>query len=453
MKPGQVFANHWPRSNWHFVISFLALEFLGLPFLAGSSQNPLPQSPRDAVQPIYSDSPSDSWNRIFYCLFTRRIAARVSSEYPEGAPFTEFRESSQFRVSTRTIDRLEIGDRAIDSLYPNFFSATGARVVLTEPKYSELVKALQDALDEDAPRSPVARALMQSDLWSAFDQLYGQFTAPDQRELEPHRRVLADLLGRMIKKVALTPQEIQSLPANYSAVMHRQSLPDIFNKSSGWVEVLWFPRRQHENSANDRRVARVFLKPTHPSRDLQKFADDLRQSDADPVLELDGVALVMQPLLIDTQGNLRPTNLTTDVQIRLFEKTASGALKSTKIQVAEISRRLFTADPASGGLAPQAENSSAYFPSAGNDYTFASPQIAASRPPIQVHLRTRCTFCHGQDLTQVMTFSIALPPRLLTPRIRQLDPAAHQEADYVASQKQSRKDFKILRTYFILGSK
>ena len=453
MKPGQVFENHWPRSNWHFTIAFLAIATVAFPFLAGFPQNPQRQSLQDTVQPIYSDSSNDSWNRIFYCLFTRRVATRVSSEYPEGAPFTEFRENSTFRVSIRTIDRLEIGDRAIDSIYPNFFNTAGVRVVLTEPKYFELVKALQDALNENAARSPVARALMQSDLWSAFDQLYGQFTAPDLRELEQRRRVLADLLGRMIKKVALTAQEIQSLPANYSAAIHRQSLPDIFNKASGWVEILWFPHRLHEDASNDRRVARVFLKPTHPSRDLQKFVDDLRKSDGDPILELDGVALVMQPLLVDTQGNLRPTSLTTDVQVRLFEKTASGALKSTKIQVAEISRRLFMVDPASGGLAAEAEDSPAYFPSSGNDYTFAAPQIRMPGPPVQVHLRTRCTFCHGEDLTQVMTFSFALPPRMLTPRIRQLDPSAHQEADYVASQKQSRKDFNILRTYFVPVSK
>ena len=134
---------------------------------------------------------------------------RLSNEYPEGAPFTEFRKGSSRLISTRTFERLEIGDRAIDPLYPNFFNDTGARRVLTEPTYSAFVKALQEAVSESGARSPVARALMQSDLWSAYDQLYGEYTQPDQTELEQHRRVIVDLLGHLMKKIALTPEEIR----------------------------------------------------------------------------------------------------------------------------------------------------------------------------------------------------------------------------------------------------
>lgn len=435
-----------------FALLCLAATALAFPFLTASSSRNSSEKPsdkiQDAPQPIYSENPDDPWNRIFYNLFTRRIEVHVSNEYPEGAPFTEFRQGSRRLISTRTFERLEIGDRAIDPLYPNFFNSAGARGVLTEPGYSALVKALQDALSENATRSPVARALMQSDLWSAYDHLYGEYTRPDQSELEQHRRLIADLLGRLIKKIALTPEEIRSLPDNYSAAAGRQSLPDLFAKDSGWVEILWFPHRMHEEAANDRRVARVFLKPTHATRDLQKFVNAQREENGDPVRDLDGVALIMQLLLIDTQGKLTPTRLTTDVQVRFFEKTAAGSLKAAKVKMAEISRRLFIADPASGGLAPEAEDSPAYMPVAGNDYSYASPQVIVEGPPIQVHLRTRCAFCHDDDLTQVMTFSIALPPRFLTPPLRQLDPAANREADDVASRKRKRRDFKALQAYF-----
>jgi hypothetical protein len=263
--------------------------------------------------------------------------------------------------------------------------------------------------------------------------------------------VLADLLGHLIRKVALTPEEIHSLPANYSAAMRRQPLPDIFNKASGWVEILWFPHRTHELAAGDRRVARVFLKPAHASDlkdDLRKIVDGLRRENGNPVSGLEGVALVMQLLLVDTNGKLTPTSLTTDVQVRLFEKTAAGAgaVKASKIEVAEVSRRLFVSDPASGGLAAEAEDSLAYLPSAGNDYTFASPQFQGT--PIQVHMRTRCALCHGPDLTEVMTFAIALPPHFRIPPVRQLDSAASQEADDVISRKRKRVEFKALQAYF-----
>lgn len=90
----------------------------------------------------------------------------------------------------------------------------------------------------------------------------------------------------------------------------------------------------------------------------------------------------------------------------------------------------------------------AYLPGFGNDYTFASPQVAVPVPPIQVHLRTRCPRCQQEDMTQVMTFSIAMPPRFLTPPVRQLDPAASQEADAVVSRKKSCVEFKALVACF-----
>src|SRR5271165_2248290 len=201
----------WRSGIRRFAILCLAATALAFPFLTVSSSRNSSEKPSDktsdetadALQPIYSENPDDSWNRIFYHLFTRRIEVHVSNEYLEGAPFTEFRLGSRRLVSTRTFERLEIGDRAIDPLYPNFLNDTGARRVLTEPEYSALTKALQEAVSESATRSPVARALMQSDLWSAYDHLYGEYTRPDQNELEQHRRVVADLLGRLIKKTAL----------------------------------------------------------------------------------------------------------------------------------------------------------------------------------------------------------------------------------------------------------
>lgn len=396
---------------------------------------------RDAPHPIYSDNAHDSWNRIFYCLFTRRIEARLSSDYPEAAPFTKLAQGPPIQVTTRTFERLEIGDRAIDPLY------TGADIVLAEPNYSELVNALKDALGESTVRPAAARALMQSDLWSTYDRLNYEYSRPQDGELEQRRRAIEDLLGRMIRKAALAPEEIRSLSNNYSVAVHRQSLPNLFAKESGWIEVLWFSHREHETAAGDRRVARVFLKPAHRLANLQELVDAVRD-DRDLTGDLDGVALLMQLLLIDSKGNLAATSLTTDVQVRLFDRATSSTPKKATVQMAEISRRLFTSDPSSGGLVFEAEDSRAYFPAAGNDYNFASRQLMVDGPPIQVHLRTRCTYCHTEDLSQVMTFSIANSPRFLTPRLKQLDPAAHQEADDVIARKKKRLDFKSLSAYF-----
>jgi len=163
-----------------------------------------------APEPIYAQDPNDAWNRIFYFLFSRRIAANLSDEFPEGAPFR--REQINMggavpglHMSEGLFEQEEVGDRAVDPLYPSFLVAAGSRLVLIDPAYSEFIRALQEALNENVTRSVIARALMQSDLWAAHDILFVPFLPSDERELAQHRQVAVDLLSRLLKKIALTP--------------------------------------------------------------------------------------------------------------------------------------------------------------------------------------------------------------------------------------------------------
>jgi hypothetical protein len=202
----------------------------------------------------------------------------------------------------------------------------------------------------------------------------------------------------------------------------------------------------HDYSAGYRRVTRVFLKPAHPPQDVKTFLNGLPR-DEHLIADLDGVALVTQLLVIDAKGRLLPTSLTTEVQIRFFEKTAEGAFKRTSIQVSEISRRLLITSDPSGGLVVESENSPAYLAVAGNDYTFASPQPHLDMP-VQAKLRTRCTACHGEDLATVMTFAFKISPDRSVPPVQQLNPLAHQAADGVMEKKAKQKDFESLRAFF-----
>lgn len=444
----------WPLNPCCLETLSLILTILAASLLA-EAQSPKPPKVAltSAPEPVYAPDANDAWNRIFYFLFSRRLEVRLSDEFPEGAPFTkEGIDLNLLRlglqVSTGTFERNEVGDRAIDPLYPSSLDGAASRIVLTDPTYSAFTKALQDALkaNENDPRSLIARALMQSDLWAAHDIFFTPLLPADEKELGERRREVVDLLARLIRKIALTPKEIKSLPDNYAAAMWQRSLPDLFRKDNGWIEVQWFPSRAHDNAAGYRRVSRVFLKPTHPPRDMQKFLDKRPGREA---ADLDAVALVMQLLLIDTQGNLRPTALSTDVQMRFFERTSEGIVKKTAIQVCEISRQLFLRDPASGGLVAEGENSPAYV---GN-YNFANSyfptalgQISVG-PPVQIRFRTRCAWCHGDsNLAQVATFGIARPPH--PPRVKQLNPAGNEEADFDIAEKTRRKDFQALHGYF-----
>ncbi len=409
----------------------------------------------DAPAAVYSTDANDSWNRIFYFLFSRRVETRLTDEFPEAGPFTFNRAddardvmlSSPIGISTRSFARDEIGDRAIDPLYPSFFRSAGVEAVLADPAYSGLSKALVQALGENTARSPVARALLQADLWSAYDILYArEFKNPGREQIEQRRRALMDLLGRLIRKIALSGPEIDSLPANYSIASAKQSLPDVFRKDSGWIEVEWFPHRLHVSEASYRRVARVFLKPAAVQRDLPKFLNGL-PLDERLFADLDGAALLIQLLLIDENGRLAPTRLATDVQIRLFKRTGEGAFKTTDMQAFEINRRNLLGGGASGGLVREDENGPAYLAASGNDFTFASPQLNGGSP-VQAKLRTRCTACHGNDLARVMTFSFMVPPGTQVPTVKQLDSDGHQFADAVMEAKAKRMDFESLRMYF-----
>lgn len=427
-----------------------------LPYATG--QQPSPDLPKvsliDKPAPIYSSDPNDSWNRIFYFLFSRRLEIRLSNDFPEGAPFVD-------KVSTRSFERDEVGDRAIDPLYPGILVNTGELVILTDAAYPEFAKSLSDALNDAVPRSNVARALMQNDLWGAYDVLFYREVDPFEAEFGQRRRAFLDLIAKLIKKIALTPEEIKALPDNYSAAIRDDSLADVFRKDSGWIEVQWFPGREHDSSAGFRRVSRVFLKPAHPPRDMRKFLNAQRGRDDDsfgratnPVADLDGVALVTQLLVIDTEGNPRPTTLTSEVQVRHFERDDKGIFKRTTMQVCEISRKLFVSAPESGGLVFEDDNSRAYL----GHYTFAQvqsrPASGASNaagtevisPPVQVKLRTRCAQCHLDDLTMIRTFAIGMPPH--PPPVRQLDPADDEIAKFDIGRKLKEENFRALLAYF-----
>jgi len=406
----------------------------------------------ETPHPIYSADPNDSWNRIFYYLFSRRIHARLSSDFPDAAPFHAFDGFPGYlnlQVSSQTIERSETGDRAIDPLYPSFFVDVGARVVLSGPAYDGLRQALQDATTETAPRPPLARAIMQNDLWSAYDILsrnrfHRENGPPD---LAGHPDQLQHLLAKLMHKLALTPEEILVLPDNYTAAKSRNSLPDLFGKDSGWHEVQWFRQRMHDESVDDRRAVRIFLKPARPPRDVRKFLNQLPRLQGSAADQLEAVALVTQALVVDSRGNPQPTSFTTEVQIRRFRSPDEKPLSRTEIAVYEISREQLLKDPLSGGLVPEPEDSPAYAPAAGNDYSFTSLLSTHQDwgPPVLIHLRTRCVYCHGgDDLKYIMTFGIVRAPHEHIPPVRELDRQHHEAADNVAKRKSETTTWKAL---------
>jgi len=394
----------------------------------------------DQPQPVYGNDPQDSWNRIFYFLFTRRVTLRLTEDFPEGAPFRAdtFGGISGFpalRVSERTFERIELGDRAINPLYPSFLDSSGTVRLFTDTRYSEFEKALREALEERNKRPPIQRALMQSDLWAAYDKIYR-----DSRRMDAARPAhILKTLAALIRKLALTPDEIAALPDNYATAANHLHLPDLFGEHSPWIEIEWSQGRSHDASSDFRRSTRIFLNPGPKLTDQRSFLESFR-SDSSPHAPLEAVALVTRCVLIDNAGNAVPSRNTTEVQVREFVRS------KTEIAEFELSRRTMLKEPASGGLVRVDDTSPAYLAAAGNDYTFASgidsSDGRARDISIMGSLRSRCVGCHGRSVSTLFTFSVQDPG---SGKIGVLDKRANEHAQYVVEQKTKLGSWKSLR--------
>jgi len=427
----------------------IAVQYLGR-FVLHQSITALPKNEMDAPlladpQGVYPTTPSDSWNRIFHCLFTRTVKARVSEEFADGAPFTrtEVIMSRPFRVSARLFERMETGDRAIEPFYPSFLTSSGAFESLSQPRYSQLEKALTDALQEKATRAPLQRALMQNDIWAAYDILSrsGLFQRTDDNRLRERRDNLLHLLAQFIMRLALTTTEINSLPNNQKAPL----LADLFAIDSEWVELQSPTERLHEVAADYRQATRVFIKPTSRPRNSEEFLNSWQQV-SDPTASLSAVALIIQILLIDSNGQVVSTSLIYEAQFRIFNRSENGARLSTELIQYELSRKLFLTSPSAGGLVKLYSNAPAYLPSAGNDYGFASPQTSdPDKAPVLATLRSRCISCHGNQTATILSLRT---DKTALPSVTQLNPADNERSFFVARRKTEREDYKALQQHW-----
>ena len=422
-------------------------------FLKPITRHDLPSLTADAVftsnnaESVYAADPNDSWNRIFHLLFTRTVKAEMSSDFPEAGPFTESEAMgvTGLRVSTRRFERVEIGDRAIEPLYPSFLSSAGVLSILTEPRFSELKVGLTTAISDQNIRPPLARALMQCDAWAAYDIIFrsGNFRTGDDRQIGEHKEVLLSLLAHFIRKLALSSAEIRSLPANYAAAEKVKNLPALFSPESGWLEIQLLPDRVHDFHSTYRRAARVFVKPRRVPENKAQFVSSLK--DNQHTEELEAVALAVQNLLVDTRGRVVPSSIISDLQIRFFSNSDRRIPAVSEATEYELSRKLLLTHPVTGGLVEFNDDAPAYLAAAGNDFEFATP-LFDSHTPLVARLQTRCAQCHGRSLKHLMTFSIIDTPPV--PPVTILNAMNSDRALYVASRKEQRDDYKSLLSHW-----
>ena len=250
----------------------------------------------------YDPDPDHIWNRVFRQFYERTA--------PDGTYY------------------------GMDELDPLLWFDT--TYLLTGSSHQKATQVLDEFLTSNAENlivDPLKRAMFQRDMWAVFDWLAFQ-SEPDSSQ----RQALKERLAKIIKGVALTKEEIISLPDNYQLAIESKVFPrdfqagqpqaaflpfDIFQSESAWVPIgrEAGPIAMSHTEAFPflgRSVFLVFLR----SSDGQEATLDLIESlNTEPqsvlTMGLD-VALVRRMLLIDDQGDLTLSPLIETVQIRHF---------------------------------------------------------------------------------------------------------------------------------------
>lgn len=256
----------------------------------------------ETVWGVYDPDPDHLWNQVFRQFYRRT-----------------------------TKDGKEYGSDELDPLL--WFDTT---YLLDRDSHRQTTQVLDEFLTTHAENlisDPLKRAMFQRDMWAVFDWLSFQSDPyPSQRE------ALQSRLAQVIKRVALTGEEILSLPDNYKLAVESNVLPadyqeeqpeaaflpsDLFQPNSAWIPM----GREGGPVAMThtegfpffgRSVFLVFVRSPAGRTATLDFIQSLN-TEPTPALAIGSdVALVRRMLLIDEKGDLILSPLVETIQIRHF---------------------------------------------------------------------------------------------------------------------------------------
>jgi len=271
---------------------------------------------------FYSADPNHIWNRLHRALFVRTA--------PDGKEY------------------------GADQLDPLLWANT--KFLLEGSSHERAVNALDEFLAKHAEKlinDRLKRAILQRDLWAVFDWSANHWDAGN----EVRRRELQKRLVQVIKRVALSAEEIKTLPDNYSEAIASKKFasnyfadrsdepflpPDLFQRDGQWVcvgangsdpvaptHVRAFDGRSvflvflslpggHQATIDYLNKLRIFPNPWIPNSSASDPNRFLPNPDLPQFPVGTQVALVRQSILIDSDGNLVPARLTESVQLRVY---------------------------------------------------------------------------------------------------------------------------------------
>jgi hypothetical protein len=300
------------------ILFILIVVPVGVWKLAASPSHPEPSTT------IYDSNPSHPWNRLYAALLVRED--RNGNRYGE------------------------------DSLDPLLWGTT--EHLLSEPSHQQAMAVLDEFLrtrGESLVHDPVKRAMLQRDLWGVFDWSVMRDSVNNQYDKE--RRELQVRLAEVLRRLALTPDEIKSLPDNYAQAVASGSLakefdpadpqrpflpPDLFDPNGSWAGITPSPdydglgvAKTHIFNFSGRSSFLVFVKLPGGHKATMDYFQALWNFSQPWVQEMNSdqaavnpalpsfpagteVALVRRVNLFDNQGNLVTSNITESVQVRVY---------------------------------------------------------------------------------------------------------------------------------------
>jgi hypothetical protein len=283
-----------------------------------------PGAEQQAVGP-YDPDPKHLWNRLHQALHVR---------------LTDYRGGEE--------QLLEAEHRAYDAdeLDPSLWHH--ARYLLNGPGRKPALAVLDEFLRKNGERlvgDPLKKALLQRDLWAVFDwcaEPAWETYSKKADQFRTERRALATRLAPVIRRLALTVDQIKALPDNYAAALAANTFPagfdtknpdkpflppDLWQRKGPWVLLGDRGNRPlahtHLRFFGGRSAFFVFLRLPGGREETVKYLEWALQARTSPVDTPQfpagtQVALVRQALLINDQGDVAPTRLTEAVQFRVF---------------------------------------------------------------------------------------------------------------------------------------
>lgn len=277
----------------------------------------------------YDPDPNHIWNRLYRSFYRRE--SRSGREY------------------------------GYDELDPLLWSQT--KYLLTNPSNRQALAVLDEFLSAHGERAiddPLKRAILQRDLWAILDWTTECLDCTRQSQTtSPERLNLQNRLAEVMKRLALSPDQIAALPNTYKQAIGAKAFapsydsrkrdqsflpPDLFDPKGPWVAVsirggdLIAP--EHVRAFSGRSVFLVFIRLPDGRNSTLDYLKTLSAFPKPWILDPETrrplpnpelpefpsgteLALVRLMALIDTEGEFRPTNIVEDIQIRVHRAIPS----------------------------------------------------------------------------------------------------------------------------------